>query len=417
MWIILGLFFSVTASALEPFESIKGVKILRALPGNVVLLNRGLEDGLQRNDHIKLSNDVQGYSSRAICLRASAEASYWKLYRVPYAEAFSQDYEYTISGMADREIPYPQAKLRDIEHEIREPKKKADAGPDPFVVKPDLPEKLTERDLLETLGPEKRRLFTEQALNRDQLRRDLEEYRLSVYASPFVRQTINQGESLRYGFRGGNLGSKYRFLTQFEQQQSKMRDPVTKDSVSTRSTTGQAQFIIHRLSPGISSLSLVNYTSTRFSQLATPKAHWQVGPLGFTWHLFESRNWEYFDLSYVPLYDYRQTETFDQNGAVDVDKQTGFRHGLRLATKTRLNERVALENLLWVRPFQDMATWTVDRKDLNLVADVKLVVNVTEDLFLDYNLVYQRDKLWRTLSNLPETNVINSLNLRYDIDL
>lgn len=417
MWIILGMFFSYSAFALEPFEKLGGVKILRALPGNIVLLNRGLEDGLQRNDHIKISSETQGFSSRGICLKTSNESSYWKLYRVPYSEAFSQDMTYTISGLADREIPLPQANLRDIEHDIPGPKKKVAAGPDPFAVKRDLPEKLTERDLLEATGPERRQLFIEQTLNRDQLRRDLEDYRISLYASPFVRQSINQGESLRYGFRGGNIASKYRLLTQFEQQQSKLRDPVTKDTVSTRSTSGQVQFVVHRLSPSLSSLTLANYNSYRFSKFATPKSHWQFGPIGFTWHLFENRTWEYFDLSYVPLYDIRETEVPRLNRDPDIDRQTGFRHGFRLATKTRINERVAFENLLWVRPHQNLATWEVDTRDLNLVNDLKLIFNLTEKLFFDYNLVYQKDKLWKTLSGLPESNVINSLNVRYDIDL
>jgi hypothetical protein len=85
--------------------------------------------------------------------------------------------------------------------------------------------------------------------------------------------------------------------------------------------------------------------------------------------------------------------------------------------KTRINERVAFENLLWVRPFQDITTWEIEEDNLNLVNDLKLVFSLTENLFFDYNLVFQRDKLWRTVSSLPETNTINSLNLRYDFDL
>lgn len=419
MWIILGVLLSFSALALEPFEKLKNVKILRVLPNNIVMLNRGLEDGILRNDHAKISNDTEGYSSRAICLRVGTDISYWRLYRIPYAEAFSLDYVYTISGMADKEIPFPEATIRDHEQKISDldKEKKPEAGPDPFAVKRDLPEKLTERDLIHATGPEKRKLFVEQALNQDQLKRDLRDYQLSVYASPFTRQSINEGESLRYGFRGGNVASKYRLLTQFEQQQTKLKDPVTNESVSTRSTFGQAQFIIHRLTNSISSLSLVNYGSQRFSALATPKSHWQFGPIGFTWHVYESKTWEYLDLSYVPLYDIRNTEVMNIDGSTSITKTNGIRHGFRMALKTRINERVALENLLWVRPFQEMSTWELKGDDLNLVNDLKLVFNLAGNLFFDYNFIYQKDKLWKTLSNLPETNTINSLNLRYDFDL
>lgn len=418
MWIILGVLLSFSVFALGPFEKIKDVKIIRVLPDNIVVLNRGLEDGILRNDHIKLSNDMEGFSARAICIKASGDLSYWKIYRVPNAEAFSIDYTYTISSLADSEIPTPYSDLRNFEQKVTDvEKKKEEIGPNPFAVKPDLPDHLTERDLIKAVGPDKRKLFLEQALNRDQIEHDLKDYRFSVFASPFTRQSINEGETLRYGFRGGNIAAKYRLLTQFEQQQTKLKDPLTKESVSTRSTNAQAQFIIHQLSKSMSSLSLVNFNSQRFSRVATPKSHWQVGPLGFTWHLYESKTWEYLDLSYVPLFDIRSTEVLNSDSTIRTEKVNGLRHGMRLAMRSKINERVSFENLLWVRPYQDLASWALETDNLNLVNDLKLIFSLTEKLFFDYNFVYQKDKLWKTLSNLPENNTINSLNIRYDFDL
>lgn len=95
MWIILGVLFSISAFALVPFETLKSVKILRVLPDNVVMLNHGLEDGILRNDHVKILSDVAGYTARAICIKVSTEVSYWKLYRIPNSDAFSLDYTYT----------------------------------------------------------------------------------------------------------------------------------------------------------------------------------------------------------------------------------------------------------------------------------------------------------------------------------
>lgn len=420
MWIILGFLFSLQVFALESFERLNGVKILKVIDKNIILIDRGLEDGILVNDHAKLSQETEGYSARAICVRAKADMSYWKLYRIPYSETISKDLTYTIVGMADKEIPFPQAKLRDSVVNFKDPddEKKKPVGADPFTIKRDLPEHLTERDLIETVGPDKRKLFIEKALNQDQMRRDLKDFRVSVFASPYTRQSINQAESYRYGARVGNVASKYRLLGQFEQQQSRLTDPVTKEEVSTRSTSGQAQFVIHRLNPDMSSLSLINYNSARFSQLGTPKSQWQFGPIGFTWHMFENRTWEYFDLSYIPLYDIRTTDVINKNtGSQSEDKVNGLRHGFRLAIKTKINERVAFENLLWVRPFQDLATWQIDAGNLNLSNDLKLVFNISGNLFLDYNLVFQYDKLWATLSGLPSTNTINSLNFRYDFDI
>jgi hypothetical protein len=419
MWFLLGIFISWQVQALESFERLSNVKILKVLPKNILLLDRGLEDGIIKNDHIKLTQGETGYTARAICLRTMGDRSYWKLYRVPESERISMDLTYNIVGMADKEIPNPYARLRE-EKDFIDPDtiSKKELGPDPFKLKPDLPERLTERDLIETVGPEQRKLFIERALNQDQLARDLKDYRVSIFASPFTKQTINDGKSYRYGIRGGNIASKYRLLTQLERQETRIRDPYTKEKVETSSTQGQAQFVIHRISPDTSTLALLNYNSMRFSEdIGTPRSHWQFGPIGFTWHLFENRTWEYFDISYVPLYDVRVTDYFDANNRPTDVKETGLRHGFRLAMKTKVNELVAFENILWMKPFQELASWRLRTDDQNLINDMKLIFTLSKNFFMDYNLIYQKDKLWKTISGLPSSNTINSINLRYDFDL
>ncbi len=419
MWIILGVLLSLSAFALEPFETVRNVKILRVLADNIVMVNRGMEDGILRNDHAKFSLEGEGFASRAICIKASPETSYWKLYRIPYTETISKDYTYNIIGMADKEIPDPMNSIRDSQQKFVDPAdvKKEEIGQNPFEIKRDLPERLTERDLIEAVGPEKRKLFIEQALDQNRLKQDLSSYRFSVFASPFVKQSINDAESLRYGFRGGNIASKYRLLTQFEQYQSRMKDPETKDSVSTRNTRGQMQFVIHHLTPSISSLSMVNYRADRYSAFATPRSQVQVGPIGFTFHMYESKTWEYMDLSYIPLYDTRTTDIKNADGTAGTDKTNGIRHGVRFAMRSKINERVSFENILWAKPFQDLSTWAIEGDNLNLENDLKLIFNISGNLFFDYNFVYQKDKLWKTLNNLPESNVINSLNVRYDFNI
>ena len=122
------------------------------------------------------------------------------------------------------------------------------------------------------------------------------------------------------------------------------------------------------------------------------------------------------DLSYIPLYDVRTTDV-TTNGRVHEDKRHGIRHGFRWALRTKFNDRVAIENLLWVKPFHSIGRLDIVGDDLNLSNDLKVVFNLAENFFFDYNFVYQRDKLWRTLNDLPETNTINSINLRYDWDI
>lgn len=105
MWIILGALLTFSAYGLDSFEKLKNTKILKVLPSNVVVLSKGAEDGIQRHDHAKLTTEALGYVARAICLKTGGDSSYWKLYRIPHAEAISKDYSYVMEGMSDREIP------------------------------------------------------------------------------------------------------------------------------------------------------------------------------------------------------------------------------------------------------------------------------------------------------------------------
>lgn len=135
MWIFFSLILSSSVFALAPYEKLNDVVILNVLPNNIVELSRGLEDGLLKNDHVKLVNEVAGFSSRAICLEAKTETSYWRLYRIPEQEAFSKDYKYTMIGMADKEIPAKDAKWRDLTKQVFDETK-------PSEIKSDLPEKI-----------------------------------------------------------------------------------------------------------------------------------------------------------------------------------------------------------------------------------------------------------------------------------
>ncbi|HLW58201.1 MAG TPA: hypothetical protein VKY27_12485 [Bacteriovoracaceae bacterium] len=412
MWIILTAILLTfnTALALAPGERLANAQILRILPDNIIQINRGFEDGLTVRSHVMLTHSSEGFISRALCIKSNASTSYWRVYRIPNAEALSLDLNYTLVGIDHREVPQ-EVERRKVPKIEEAKNKKAGA------IKYDLPEKITEKDLLKVTTPQRRRLFVEKNLSQDQLRRDLSEYRLSFYASPFARQSINEAQSLRAGVRGENVSKKYKLITQLEHQQSKIKDPLTKESVSTKATQGQAQFIIKDLTKSISSLSLVQYNSMFFSKLGTPDSHWLVGPIGLTWKLYESDTWRNIDFSYIPLFDMRTTDVMEEDGRTSREKATGFRHGFRLNMQAKINERVNLENSLWVRPFQDLTSWEIDSQDLLINNDLKLSFSITDKLFFDYNLIYMKDHIWKKISGLDDTNIINALNVRYDVDL
>lgn len=97
MAIILALLCAIQSVwALTPGERVAKTQILKILPDNIIQLNRGFEDGLSFKSHVKIIHPSEGFIARAICLKSSANTSYWRLYRIPNAQALSADLNYTL---------------------------------------------------------------------------------------------------------------------------------------------------------------------------------------------------------------------------------------------------------------------------------------------------------------------------------
>ena len=99
------LFLSVVSNAfaLESSDVFK-VSILKAYKNNYLVINRGLEDGIDKGDHIKLTN-TQGYIARAICVKTSMLLSNWKVYRVVRPELLSFDSIYKLKSINQSKVP------------------------------------------------------------------------------------------------------------------------------------------------------------------------------------------------------------------------------------------------------------------------------------------------------------------------
>jgi hypothetical protein len=136
MWTIWALFISFSALAIDINETVRNVKINKVLPDNILVFNKGLEDGVSRNDHIMVMKENEGYASRGLCLKSDMTESYWKVYRIPQQEAFSKDYNYVLTGIADKEIP---AKIAALKEEFFTFQKVQEGE---FQIEPDVPEAL-----------------------------------------------------------------------------------------------------------------------------------------------------------------------------------------------------------------------------------------------------------------------------------
>jgi len=117
-------------------------QILTYLDKNVLSINRGLDDGIVKGDHMKLTND-QGFIARGICLKAVMGKSYWKIYRVVRPELVSKDSLYTLRAMNQSEIPKDLKKFREADFRAlvtEEAEEDAIKRQQDFIINYDLPE-------------------------------------------------------------------------------------------------------------------------------------------------------------------------------------------------------------------------------------------------------------------------------------
>jgi hypothetical protein len=102
IFFILILFVANTSMALVENDVIDA-KLLKIQEENVVVFNRGVEDGIEVADHVQLTN-TRGFVARGICLKTGMMTSYWKIYRVVNPDKVSKDDNFKIRGINTSEV-------------------------------------------------------------------------------------------------------------------------------------------------------------------------------------------------------------------------------------------------------------------------------------------------------------------------
>jgi hypothetical protein len=109
--LLILLLISVNSYALIHNDSF-ATRILKVNEENILVLDRGVEDGVERGDHIKITNR-NGFMARAIALRAGMVTSHWKIYRVIYPEKISKDLTYKAVSITNNTIAENYIDFRD----------------------------------------------------------------------------------------------------------------------------------------------------------------------------------------------------------------------------------------------------------------------------------------------------------------
>lgn len=404
-------------------------QILKVYDSNIIAINRGLEDGVFKASHVKLTSK-DGFIARGISLKSSMMVSYIKIYRVVRPELVSKDTLYDLKDMHQSEIPKDLRYLTKAElpynlKEIRpEDMAKQLELQQERNAKFDLPESIKQADAVK---PSEGEQFLERNINFSQFNKDISNWNIQVFVAPYQNQTITDQTNSHFGFTLGNNGKKYEFELTHQETHTEIVDPYNEDSIkSTRSQT-TFFFDVNRISENWTYFVYAYREQARIGRIDNPNNRLSYGLLGFKYHLIdglsenETTGFTSADISYIPLFETYSFDLFenedDTTSNIITDEQRLIRHAFRFNAAAKVGENTSMKLKAWWRPAQSMDTGKFDV--LNSLTDIKatLSTRIVNKLFLDYSMRYIYDINNQDFYSISPTNLINTVQFRYKVDL
>lgn len=415
------LIFTFKTFALESSDRFE-TKILKLYDQNILVLNRGLEDGIFKRDHIRLTSS-DGFIARGICVKTTMLTSHWKVYRVVRPQLISKDSIYKLRSINQSEIPqdlenftkvdlskyYTRFGDLDVTRGLKYQKER--------VAQFDLPEEASKSNLSRKDKKSKFDQFISKAFKDEELKNDISNVYLNIFASPISLQSRYNQKEIHYGARIYNIGEKYQFELHSVETQRDIKNPVTEKGYSSKSTHHDGHFQFNKLTDSFSIVSNFSYDREKIGNIYYPHAHYQVGLFGFKFHIWEKDPKDNFlELSYTPTFDQIEYDNPTGIGAETLDRE-GIRHFFRVKWHVDLTPTVNNKTEIHYAPFFDLDENESDSTDDNLIFQTTFSYLVSKDWYLDYMYKFSRDKLRGAVYNINPENIFQTLRLRYEFEL
>lgn len=427
--LVLLIFCPQFVFALESSDQLS-TRILKVYDKNILVLNRGLEDGVFPKDHIKLTSS-DGFIARGICIKVGMLSSHYKIYRVIRPELVSKDTNYTLSSINQSKMP------RDIQERYKKVdfsnyfkdwnekdlNKQLKLQQERFV-KYDLPTDTSNDEILKLQDQSETQEFINKNFSSSKLKSDISSWYLKLHASPYTIESLNDQRESNYGFEIFNLGEKYDFNLQFNSFRRKLVDPFTENIVDRARKEYTASFEIKDFSENWNFVSMLRYDDARYGNIGTPREHYQLGLFGIKYLFDYQGEDDLFDLSYIFFLDQRQDDALEEVMGTATFKKNpqsfnNARHGVRLRLRGYFDnaKQYSFDNELWWQPLFNLTTRNTNFNDMDMYNRLRLSYRAGDNFFLDYENHYSNDINQEIFYNLPQIVTTNVFNLRYQFDL
>lgn len=230
--LLILLFTYSTAFALIGNDGFQA-RILKVNDDNIFVLDRGIEDGVEPKDHIKITNQL-GFIARAICLRTGMITSHWKIYRVINPEKISKDVRYSVRSIKKSQVPEKYANLLEedfseeftdfTESELFAWAKKEDDEK----LNGDLPKDMTGDPILEP-----KPTFADTNFDGEQFAEDFKRWTANLSFAPLSYTSVSntsRSRNMNGAFTFENQGKKYNLEISKTRNESKVSQTTVDES-------------------------------------------------------------------------------------------------------------------------------------------------------------------------------------------
>lgn len=414
--LLITLVFSSSLWAMESTDRLE-THILKAYPNNILVLNRGLEDGIEIGDHGKLTNE-EGFIARGVCLKRGMISSHWKIYRVVRPGLVSKDLTYILSAINQSEIPEDIKKryvkksfAEEFEDWNEKDLNKALKLQQERLAQSDLPKTNANSPLYLESQKSAGDKFVERNFDADKFSDDLKRYHFSLYASPFSVQSFNNQKNIAYGAKIKSLGEKYLLSFSYDERDRRFVDPITQAEFQENIRDLQTEFRIKRLTESTDLFFNVAYYKRAFADNAIPQSRTRIGPLGVSYFLMrnEDKN-EAFSFSYMPLLEQR-TDTLSINGEKNSIKESNVRHSVKVHYQDEITKTVLFNAYYLWQPVMS------NLENIDNIFEASLSYKMSSNFYTDFIYTYTDDYYQALNTGLDSTNSIYTVNLRFDFEL
>lgn len=405
--ILISLIFSLSAFGLDNNEELVA-GITNIFAPDIARLDRGSDDGLKLNDHIKFYRNGL-YLARGVVIQTYNNYSYAKIYRV--VDVISErDKNLQVVGINNSLVPdYILASIAAQENFPAEMHVAALNVPQVEKINA-APKKVSELKIAqdEASKPPPMILNTR------------------IYAAPISKQSLNDAKNINYGFNISNQDrTKYELEGGYNYNTYSQTDPFLKQKASGSFYSSNNSFDINNIYGNWSYFAMMNYKKQRMGTMYPIKNQVDGGITGVKYKFFKNQYISDLSLSYIPVLEYRQSEVqeyhFDETTFVFSEKKVTkttnlLRHSFRFRFRARYMD-YELKETWFFKPKQDLANHHAEIKDCDMSNNISFNYYLTQNFQFGYTNQYFYDIRLKRNNGLPSTNMIHTLNFTYNFSI